>query len=66
IGLDSRQIKNSRIQDAKSKLTDVKRYYNSGYGTDDGRTYRDWAILIAKKMNDMKCPLPPISVMNGN
>lgn len=66
IGLDSRQIKNSRIQDAKAKLTDVKRYYNAGYGNDEGRTYRDWAILIAKKMNDMKCPLPPISVMNGD
>lgn len=63
IALDGRQIRNSRIQDAKQTIINKKQYMNPGYATGGSRTYRDWAMLVAQKMNDLQCPLPPVSVM---
>lgn len=56
IGFDSKQISPSRLQIAHKALLDP----NAG----GGKSSRDFAILIAKKVQDLKCPMPSVTVMN--
>lgn len=56
IGFDSRQLRPSRIQLAHHALVNPV--------ANGGKSARDWAILVSKKVQDLKCPMPPVSVMN--
>lgn len=53
LAFDGRQVVKSRIQDAKARVAITKAISN--------KSYRDWAFLVSKKMNDLKCPMPGTS-----
>lgn len=57
IAFDGRQIKPSGLQKAMAELE--KNRPNLG-----GLRLSDWALKIRHKMFELKCPMPPISVMN--
>lgn len=54
--LNGRQAVQSEIQKAKGKIAIDKALTN--------KSYRDWAFVISKKIQDMKCPLPGTSDLN--
>lgn len=49
-GLDGRQVGRSQIQNAKARLISDKSL--------GGKSYKEWALALSQKIQDMQCPMP--------
>lgn len=57
ISLDGRQLRPSRLQTTVGQLTEASRGSNQ-------ISIRDWAQIVGKKLNELQCPTPGVTVLN--